>query len=315
MQRALNWLAAKGTILLPLSLLLGLFWQDLAAFARPALTPTVFLMLAVLMTRVDMEDALAQIREPLIPIIGLIWAVVVMPFIFAGVLWFLDKGAGVALSGGVVLALFFWASSPPIFSSAPLSYIMRLDGTLAVGFLLAAIAIHPIVTPFFTALFTGGSVTISPLELGWRLAVLIGGAAVCSLVARAWLGREKLRKYGSAMDGLNVVGMIVFALAIMDGIAARLLESPLYAAVLMVFVFCLALAVHAVTTALFWRSGKRRALTIGFSTGGRNIAMAVGALGASVPADTWLFFAIIQFPIYILPAMLLPIYNWLLPNR
>ncbi|MGI9483882.1 MAG: hypothetical protein ACR2OR_16155 [Hyphomicrobiales bacterium] len=315
MQQALNWLAAKGTIILPVSLLLGLFWQDLAALARPMLTPTVFFMLAVLMTRVDMDDALAHLRRPFIPIIGLIWAVVIMPLVFAAALWLLGNGAGIWFSGGLVLALFFWASSPPIFSSAPLSYIMRLDGTLSVGFLLAAIALHPIVTPFYTGLFTGGTVSISPFELGWRLALLIGGAALCALGARAWLGREKLRKFGPAMDGLNVVGMVIFALAIMDGIADRLLENPLYAAWLTVFVFCLSLVVHAVTTALFWRSGKRRALTIGFSTGGRNIAMAVGALGASVPSDTWLFFAIIQFPIYILPAMLLPIYNRLLPNR
>ena len=33
----------------------------------------------------------------------------------------------------------------------------------------------------------------------------------------------------------------------------------------------------------------------------------------SVPEDTWLFFALLQFPIYCLPAMLKPIYDRILP--
>ena len=315
MQNALNWLAARGTLLLPISLLLGLFWPDLAALLRPLLAPTVAFMLAVLMTRVDADAALAHIKNPLVPILGLIWACVVIPVLFAGALWLLDVAMGVSFSAGIVLALFFWASSPPIFSSAPLSYIMRLDGALSLGFLLAAIFIHPIVTPFFTAAFTSGAVSLSPVVLSWRLAVLIGGAAICALAARKWLGPKRLRELGPAMDGLNVLSMIIFAIAIMDGIGARLLENPVFAASLMGFVFVLALLVHVITTALFWRNGKKLALTLGFSSCGRNIAMAIGALGTTVPPDTWLFFAIIQFPIYCLPAILKPIYDRILPHR
>jgi len=314
-QNALNWLAARGTLLLPISLLLGLFWPDLAALLRPLLAPTVAFMLAVLMTRVDADAALAHIKNPLVPILGLIWACVVIPVLFAGALWLLDVAMGVSFSAGIVLALFFWASSPPIFSSAPLSYIMRLDGALSLGFLLAAIFIHPIVTPFFTAAFTSGAVSLSPVVLSWRLAVLIGGAAICALAARKWLGPKRLRELGPAMDGLNVLSMIIFAIAIMDGIGARLLENPVFAASLMGFVFVLALLVHVITTALFWRNGKKLALTLGFSSCGRNIAMAIGALGTTVPPDTWLFFAIIQFPIYCLPAFLKPIYDRILPHR
>jgi hypothetical protein len=311
----LNWLAARGTLLLPISLMLGLFLPDLAALLRPALAPTVAFMLAVLMTRVDADAALVHIRDPMVPIFGLIWACILMPVVFAGAIWLLDGAFGVTLSAGIILALFFWASSPPIFSSAPLSYIMRLDGALSLGFLLVAIFIHPLTTPFYTAVFTDGAISLSPVVLGWRLAVLIGGAAICALIARKWLGPARLRELGPAMDGLNVLAMIIFAVAIMDGIGVRLLENPGFAAALTGFVFVLALVVHAITTALFWRCGKKRALTLGFSTCGRNIAMAVGALGTAVPPDTWLFFAIIQFPIYCLPVMLKPIYDRILPHR
>ncbi len=315
MQRFLHWLARHGTTLMPISLGLGLLLPELAALMRPTILPTVFFMLSVLMTRVNLDEALLQVRSPMVPAIGLLWTVVAVPVIFAIVLWLLDVGFNVTFSAGLVLAFFLWASSPPIFSSAPLSYIMRLDGTLSVGFLMAAIALHPIVTPLFVALFTDGAVSVSPIELAKRLALLIGGAAIVAFFARKILGKQKLTEYGPAMDGLNVVALIVFAIAIMDGIGARLLANPVLAAGLIAFAFGVGAILHVITSALFWRYGKRRALTIGLSTHARNIAMAVGAMGTAVPPDTWLFFAMIQFPIYILPAILHPVYNKILPQR
>ncbi|MGI9373542.1 MAG: hypothetical protein ACR2OJ_13705 [Hyphomicrobiales bacterium] len=300
---------------MPISLGLGLLLPDLAAFMRPAILPTVFFMLSVLMTRINLDEALLQIRSPIVPLIGLIWTVVAVPIIFALVLWLLAEGFNITFSAGLVLAFMLWASSPPIFSSAPLSYIMRLDGTLSVGFLMAAIALHPIVTPLFVALFTDGAVSVPPIELAIRLTMLIGGAAAVAFVVRKIIGKQRLNEYGSAMDGLNVIALIVFAIAIMDGIGARLLENPVLAASLIAFAFGAGAILHVITSALFWRYGKRRALTIGLSTHARNIAMAVGAMGAAVPPDTWLFFAMIQFPIYILPAILHPVYNRILPQR
>ena len=106
--------------------------------------------------------------------------------------------------------------------------------------------------------------------------------------------------------------MGIFAIALMDGIGARLLADPLYALGFIAFVMALSLVSIAATTALIWAAGRSFASTIGFSAGGRNIALAIGALGAGVPEDTWLFFAVLQFPIYCLPGMLKPVYDRLL---
>ena len=86
-------------------------------------------------------------------------------------------------------------------------------------------------------------------------------------------------------------------------------ERTWFAAKLLAAVFALHLGAHLVTTALFWRAGRTFATSIGFSTGGRNISIAIAALGQSVPPDTWLFFALIQFPIYLLPMVLKPVYQ------
>ncbi len=309
MTKTLSWLGANGTRILPLSLFVGLAWADLAALLRPALTPTVFLMLAMLMIRVDMVAARKHLASPMVPALGLIWTIVVLPILFAGLIWL----GGSLLSAGLVLALIFWASSPPLFSTPALAYLLRLDPALALGFLLVAVAAHPLVTPFFTALFTDGTANVSPVELAQRLILLVGGAAIIAVVVRKVFGVERIHAASTSFDGLNVIAMAIFAIALMDGIGARLLADPVYALGFIAFVMALSLICIALTTALFWRAGRKVASTLGFSAGGRNIALVIGALGVSVPDDTWLFFAVLQFPIYCLPAMLKPVYDRILP--
>ncbi|MEM7426914.1 MAG: sodium:proton symporter [Pseudomonadota bacterium] len=310
MPNPLPWLGANGTRILPISLFVGLAWADLAALLRPALTPTVFIMLVMLIIRVDIHKARQHASRPLLPVLGLIWTLLAMPLLFGLGIAF----AGSMLSNGLVLALVFWASSPPLFSTPALAYLLRLDPALALGFLLAAVAAHPIVTPFFTALLTDGATTISASELAWRLSLLVGGATLIAIGVRRWAGFERITGFSSSFDGLNVICMVIFAIALMDGIGARLLADPLYALGFIAFVMALSLTSIAVTTALFWKAGRSFASTIGFSAGGRNIALAIGALGTSVPQDTWLFFAVLQFPIYCLPGMLKPVYDRLLAD-
>ncbi len=304
----LPWLGAHGTRILPISLFVGLAWADLAALLRPALTPMVFIMLTMLIVRVDLQKARQHASRPALPLLGLIWAIVAMPLLFGlGI-----SLAGSMLSAGLALALVFWASAPPLFSTPALAYLLRLDPALALGFLLVAVAAHPIVTPFFTALLTDGAATISAAELAWRLALLVFGAILIAAGIRRWAGYKRVSDFSTSFDGLNVICMVIFAIALMDGIGARLLADPIYALGFIAFVMALSLLSIAVTTALFWRAGRSFASTIGFSAGGRNIALAIGALGANVPEDTWLFFALFQFPIYCLPAMLKPVYDKLL---
>ncbi|MEM8648425.1 MAG: sodium:proton symporter [Pseudomonadota bacterium] len=311
MSGLLPWIGAHGTRILPVSLFVGLAWADLAALLRPALAPTVFIMLTMLIMRVDMVAARKHLASPLIPALGLVWTILAMPVLFAGAIWL----GSAYLSAGLVLALIFWASAPPLFSTPALAYLLRLDPALALGFLLATVAAHPLVTPFFTGLFTDGATSVSPAQLAQRLLLLVGGAALIAVVTRRIIGVERIHKASTSFDGLNVIAMAIFAIAIMDGIGARLLADPVYALGFIAFVMALSLASIALTTALFWKAGRRVAATLGFSAGGRNIALVIGALGASVPDDTWLFFAVLQFPIYCLPALLKPVYERILPAR
>jgi hypothetical protein len=56
----------------------------------------------------------------------------------------------------------------------------------------------------------------------------------------------------------------------------------------------------------------RTALTAGYCSGGRHNALLMAVLPVTADPDIFLFIAAVQFPIYMIPAMLQPIYRRLL---
>lgn len=304
----LEALGRHGTRILVAGLVLGLAWPQLAAAFRPAVAPCVFVMLTIVMMRVDVAAVWAQLRRPWLLLGAQAWSMVALPLILMASLAFWTPDPG------LLLALVFWTSAAPLSVSPALSLLVGLDGAVSLGFLLVGFALYPLTTPVFTELIAGGAIAVSGLELAIRLATLIAGAALAGWIGRRLMGAERRTRMLGAMDGLNVVVMVIFAIGLMDGIAAELLRDPLHLMALMALAFGLSLAANALALGLFWRFGRRHAATFGFSNGTRNVAIAIGALGGQVPHETWLFFVATQFPIYVLPFLLKPIYGRLVPE-
>jgi BASS family bile acid:Na+ symporter len=63
----------------------------------------------------------------------------------------------------------------------------------------------------------------------------------------------------------------------------------------------------AVTTLLFRSIGYERALALGLMVSQRNLGLMLAATAGALPATTWLYFALTQFPIHLAPYMLTPI--------
>lgn len=299
----LDWAGRHGTLILPVGVAIGLAFQPLAWLMRPLLAPSIFLMLVVLFIRLDFVEAFERLRRPALLAASVVLAMVVIPSLTAGLLVLFPQSPGLAL------AFVLYTASPPNFAAAALAFMIGLDGALAVAMVLTGLALHPVLTPAFVEVFTGGAISIPAGELALRLALLIGGAALLAGACRLALGRARRARAGPALDGLNLVLLLVFAVALMAGIPAQIAERPKYALALVAVVFGLHLALNAVTAAIFWRCGTTPAATVGFCSGGRNIAPAMAVLGPAAPADTWLFFAVLQFPIYLLPMLLKPLYR------
>ena len=66
---------------------------------------------------------------------------------------------------------------------------------------------------------------------------------------------------------------------------------------------------------MFLRAGRARALAIGLIAGNRNVGLMLAATGFAVPDLAWLYFALAQFPIYLLPHLLKPLAQRLADKR
>ena len=309
MRATVEWIGRHGTVLMPLGIVAGIMMQPLAHLLFPLLPLTVYAMLTIVLTRLDVERAIAHIRKPKVFIVSLIYGFLLLPLVISLIV------TALPLSPGLSAALVIYGTAPPNYAAAALAFVMGLDGALTVATIFASTALHPLVTPVFTELFVGEHIRLSAIELGLRLAGLIG-ASVASAWARAtWLGPARRKAATGIFDGINVLIMVVFAIALMAGIPERVIAQPLYALSMILLATGLHLGLNLLTVSLFYVAGRERAMTFGYAHAGRNIAVVMGVLGSAAPPDAWLFFAMLQFPIYCLPMLLKPLYARLMQDR
>ena len=104
-----------------------------------------------------------------------------------------------------------------------------------------------------------------------------------------------------------MIALFIFAIAAMEGVPRHVMANPSLALELIVLTFVLTFAMIGLSVLVFWRSGLDRGLEIGLLAGFRNIGLVMAAIGASLPDLAWFYFALVQFPIYLLPMVLQPL--------
>ena len=93
----------------------------------------------------------------------------------------------------------------------------------------------------------------------------------------------------------------------MEPVTRRVMADPLLALKLLGVIVAIACVLIGITAVLFMRAGLDRAMVVGFLAGFRNLGAVIGALGSALPDLAWFYFALVQFPIYIFPALLKPL--------
>ncbi len=302
--RLLDWLGAQGTRAIALSLFVGMALPPLSAVMKPLIPHAVFLLLVTAFTRVDAEAVWRRLSRPWLVIAVVGWMMVVLPLGFGALL----HVSGIATwEPGILIAFVLMASAPPIMSSPGITYLLGLDGALSLTILVAALVVTPVLCPLVIDMLVGAMLPVSSLDLAVRLAGLLGGSLVVAAILRLLMGRARIEASSRVFDGANVVLLFVFAVAIMDGVAARLIADPLLVLGFLAAAIAIAL-VFIVGSALVFRfTGLDPSITIGVSCGNRNMALMAAALASVIPDISWIFFAIAQVPIYVLPWMMKPV--------
>lgn len=311
--RGLTALGRIATRALPVGVLIGLVFPDLAAATRPFFAPAIFAMLTLALVRIDIGRAVAWAKRPL-PILAIgLWLMLICPLGVA-----LAVGAaGTAIDPSLAAAIVLYAASPPILSSVGLALLLRLDSALSVVVLLTTTLVSPLTVPPLVLWLAGVDLPIGALALTGRLALFVGAAGLVAFAIRKGLGPRRLTEWGTGIDGVMVIFLLLFACSIMDGVTDLILAEPgrIGATIALAFALNIGLQIVGAPLALLWHPTP--GTTVAMMTGNKNMGLLIASLGGAVDPTIFLFFALVQLPIYILPAALEPAYRRLakLPPR
>ncbi len=306
--RFLSLLSRHATAVLPGSVAIGLLFPGLAALLRPLLTPLVVLILIVAMMRTNWPALRHLMTRPARVAFALALVMVGLGLIVA------PTAHALGIEPGLALAMSLMCFCPPITSSPAFAALLGLNQALCLIVAVAGLLIVPLTLPPMALQLLGLQIDIGVGTLMLRLAGLIGIALVAALGLRYAL-RERLSDLTPTIDGCGVVLLIVFAIAIFDGVTAQIVADPVRVAWFVFAGFATHILYQLAAIALASWMGRRDALTVGFLSGTRNVGLLLAVLPASTDPAVFLFIATAQFPIFIMPTLLRPVYARLLGNQ
>lgn len=309
LHRTLDYLGQHATLFLAGGALTGLLVPQLATLARPLLVLGLVVPLIIALVRLDWGAITGYAQRPLLVGAIVLWLMIVTPALMWLALKLFD------LPPALVQALVLMTAAAPIISCAALSLIMGLDAALAVVVVVVTTALMPFSLPPVALALLGLRIDIDLATFMLRLALIVGGAFAAALAVRRIVPREKLAANARMLDGVSVAILLLFILAIMDGVTAVALARPGYVALVTLAAFAANIALQALGALAALRLGLRQALTVGFMTGNCNMGLVMVALADKADFDVIVFFAMAQIPMYMLPALLRPIYRRMLARR
>jgi bile acid:Na+ symporter, BASS family len=301
--RPFAFLGRHGTWFLAGGLFIGLLVPALAALLRPLVSGLVFLLTAATFLSIDWQELGRHVRRPALLALILAWTLLVSPVVTA------LAARAVGLPEPLAQALVLWAASPPLISVAAIALLLGLDGALALLVMVAGSFLMPFTLPPLVLGLIGFKLGIGILPLMRNLVLFTGGGGVVAVALRYLVGAARLRRHVVELSGLSVLILILFAIAIMDGVRDLIAAKPQQVLGYALCALVASLMLQALGFLSFAWLPRIAALTAGLIAGNNNMAVVWVNLGSAATPEVMLFVAAVQLPIYVLPAVLRPVYR------
>lgn len=297
---ALAWLGRQGARAIAAVVFIAIVVPPFDALLKPYVPEAIFVLLFVAFVRVETADLRRQLRKPGLLIAATLWTSLVVPALI-GVACLALKAD--TRAPDLFIGLMLQAIASPMMASPAFAAVMGLDTTLVLTTLVASTALLPLTAPMFCYIFIGPELTISPLTLGIKLFAILAGSLLLAVIVRWFVRLSTLVRYNEQINGVNIILVFVFVAAVMEDVAARFVAQPAMMIELTVLAFVLTFAILAVTAIVFIKAGREAALVLGLMASQRNMGLMLAATGGALPALTWLYFALAQFPAYLSPLL------------
>jgi bile acid:Na+ symporter, BASS family len=296
-------MARYGGLLLAGCVFVGVAVPPLAALLRETLTVTVAGLMTLVLLRIDLAQVLGYLRRPLLVAALLAWLLLACPLIAYALvrLLGLDGPLGAAV---VIMATGCAATSSPAFAR-----LVGLDASISLVVAVLSTLLVPFTAPPLALGLLGIDLAISVGGLMTRLALIVGLPLLLALTIRRLVPAPRIAGWSGMVDGTVVFLLVIYGIGVMDGMQATLLAEPLWVAAGLAMAVLGNFGLNALTALAFWPAGRGLALAAGLLSGNRNMALYLAVLPAATDPRILLFFALCQFPLFLSPFLLRPVYG------
>lgn len=303
----LEWMARRGGVLLAGCIFVGLAVPPLAAMLRDTLTITVAGLMTLVLLRIDLKQVLAYLRRPLLVAALLAWLLIACPLIVYAIV------RAVGLDGPLGAAVVIMATGCAATSSPAFARLVGLDASVSLVVAVVSTLLVPFTAPPLALGLLGIDLAISLWALMGRLALIVGLPLLASLVIRRLVAAPTLGAWSGRIDGTVVLLLVMYGIGVMDGMQAKLLAEPTWVLGGIALAFLGNFGLNALTALAMLPAGRSVALAAGLLSGNRNMALYLAVLPAATEPGILLFFALCQFPLFLSPFLLRPVYDRLRP--
>jgi BASS family bile acid:Na+ symporter len=296
-------MARRGGILLAGCIFVGLAVPPLAALLRETLTVTVAGLMTLVMLRIDLAQVLSYLKRPVLVGALLAWLLLACPLIgFA-----IARATG--LDGPLGAALVIMATGCAATSSPAFARLVGLDASISLVVAVLSTLLVPFTAPPLALGLLGVDLSISIGALMARLALIVLLPLLVALAIRRLVAEARLAAWSGRVDGTVVLLLVIYGIGVMDGMLAKLLSDPAWVAGGLALAFAGNFGLNLLTALAFRPAGRRVALAAGLLSGNRNMALYLAVLPATAEPRILLFFALCQFPLFLSPFLLRPVYD------
>jgi BASS family bile acid:Na+ symporter len=303
----------KAPLALVIGVIVGLFVPELDGLIEPALPVLVIMLLAMAMVRVDLQEVLAHLRNPLRMGLVLLFLMVMLPLLIHGIAILLD------LTPSLHLALVLMMCAPPLTATPSLAALLGLDDAMALNILVVGTLIVPLSAPALAVTLLNLPINLDAASLFMRLVLATGLALFGAFVIRRGMGPRRIAAHTEALDGISALIMVAFAIVVMNGIGLSTIQQPWRVANVLGVVLLANWGLQALTSIAFMSSRaaakkhpsglSRQGGAIALMAGNRNIALFFAAVPLETVEPLLLFLALYQIPIYLSPMLAAPLYR------
>lgn len=289
--------SSRQLALLAMSIFIGIAFPTLAAWFAPLLMPAVFVLFLLSIAQIRFGDAIAVAFRQHAAWIILLWQIVLLPLLAAFALkpWLNDE-----------LYLFAVASlcSCAITATTALSRLLGLNDALALVVGISGSVLMPLPLYLFLTHGTDIDVAINLAGFVYRVAFFIGLPFVLVYAFRQVASESLDSAVREYAPNAALITLVVFGLAVMDGVQALTLADPWLMFSYVLLSFALNIGVQLLTWVALRFLGTRDATTAALVCAYRNLGIIAAIAGGALGAHFLIFVGVWQLPMYTLPLLL-----------